>query len=96
MPQALPPSGRPVSAESDTSEKSPADLGMSFYRFRPLRFLRTGSFFEEFRRAPFVPGSGCTFAVGRTSWHGVERIREGAGVRDTILLIYFRDPGRRR
>ena len=78
------------------SEGSSADLGTSFYRFRPSRFLRTGRLLEEFRRVPFEPGSGYTFAVGRISWHGVERIRAGAGVRDSILLVYFRDPRRRR
>jgi hypothetical protein len=77
------------------SKESPADLGTSFYRLRPWSFPRTGRLLEEFRRAPFVPGSGYAFAVGPFSWHGVERIREGAGPRDSILLFYFRDPGRR-
>ncbi|MFN7986737.1 MAG: hypothetical protein U0529_04635 [Thermoanaerobaculia bacterium] len=77
------------------SAGSPADLGTSFYRLRPWRFPRTGRFLEEFRRAPFEPGSGYAFAVGPFSWHGVERIREGSGPRDSILLFYFRDPGRR-
>lgn len=76
--------------------ESPRHLGTSFYRLRPWGFLRTGRLLEEFRRVPFEPGRAYAFAVGRTSWHGVERIPEGAGVRDSLMLVWFRDASRRR
>lgn len=78
------------------SHGSPRHLGTSFYRLRPWGFLRTGRLLEEFRRVPFEPGCGYAFAVGRKSWHGVERIPDGSGVRDSLMLVWFRDPARRR
>lgn len=77
------------------AEESPRHLGTSFYRPAPLKFLRTGRLLEEFRRVPFEQGSGYAIAVSRTSWHGVERIPDHAGVRDSLMLVWFRDPARR-
>lgn len=68
-------------------------LGTSLYRLRPLdlgNLLAKRTPLVEFHRFPFLPGRGYAFSVGLISWHGVERIPEGAGVRDSILLIYYR------
>ena len=80
-------------------ERSQAFLGTSLYRLRPwnLRnWLSTGRPLQEFHRFPFVPGGGYGFAVGVFSWHGVERIPAGAGVRDSLMLVYYRDEERAR
>ena len=68
-------------------------LGTSLYRLRPWdlgNLLAKRTPLVEFHRFPFLPGRGYAFSVGLISWHGVERIPEGAGVRDSILLIYYR------
>jgi len=72
---------------ADMSQK---DLGTSFYIERPLlRRVFLGRF-EEIKRMPFAPNSGYFFAVNdlpaRRSLHGRERIRLGAGVRNTMLV----------
>ena len=68
-------------------------LGTSLYRLRPWdlgNLLAKRTPLVEFHRFPFLPGRGYAFSVGLVSWHGVERIPEGSGVRDSILLIYYR------
>jgi hypothetical protein len=80
-------------------DSSQAFLGTSLYRLRPWNvrnWLATGRPLQEFHRFPFVPGGGYGFAVGAFSWHGVERIPEGAGVRDSLMLVYYRDEKRAR
>jgi hypothetical protein len=72
-------------------------LGTSLYRLRPWNirnWLATGRPLQEFHRFPFLPNGGYGFAVGWFSWHGVERIPAGAGVRDSLMLVYYRDVGR--
>jgi len=72
---------------ADMSQK---DLGTSFYIERPLlRRVLLGRY-QESKRMPFAPNSGYFFAVNdlpaRRSLHGRERIRTGAGVRNTMLV----------
>jgi hypothetical protein len=76
---------------------SHSSLGTSLYRLRPWRIANwwaTGRPLEEFHRFRFEPGSGYGLAVGRWSWHGVEKIPSEAGVRDSLMLVYYRDPSR--
>jgi len=75
------------------------DLGTSFYVERPfLRRLFFGQY-EEVKRMQFAPNSGYFFAVndvpGHRSLHGRERIRGGAGIRNSILIRWSR-PGSSR
>jgi hypothetical protein len=72
---------------ADMSQK---DLGTSFYIERPLLRRAFLGRYEELKRMPFAPNSGYFFAVndlpGHRSLHGRERIRAGAGVRNTMLV----------
>jgi len=87
------PDGRPaiVTAQfylpADMSQK---DLGTSFYIERPLLRRAFLGRYEEIKRMPFTPNSGYFFAVNdlaaRRSLHGREKIRAGAGVRNTMLV----------
>jgi hypothetical protein len=76
---------------------SRSSLGTSLYRLRLLglaNWWATGRPLQEFHRFRFEPGHGYGLAVGRWSWHGVERIPPGAGVRDSLMLVYYEDPRR--
>jgi len=72
---------------------SPADLGTSLYRERPMLQRLLGKRFEEIDRFPFVPNSAGTFAVNdlpiRKSWHGREPITGANLVRDSLILSYL-------
>jgi hypothetical protein len=72
------------------ADMSQNDLGTSFYIERPLLQRVFLGRYEETKRMPFSPNSGYFFAVndlpGRRSLHGRERIRAGAGVRNTMLV----------
>jgi hypothetical protein len=77
-------------------DMSQQDLGTSFYVERaPLRRLFLGQY-EEVKRMQFLPNSGYFFAVndlpGCRSLHGREKIRAGAGVRNTMLVRWSK-PG---
>jgi hypothetical protein len=80
----------------DTSQQ---DLGTSFYVERPpwTRFLFGR--YEEVKKMPFLPNSGYFFAVNdlpvHRSLHGRERIRAGAGVRNSMLVRWSK-PGSAR
>ena len=48
------------------------------------------------RQFAFRPNSGYAFVVNNTlwkrSWHGRERLPEGAGVRNTLLNTFYSEP----
>ena len=71
-------------------------LGTALYK-RRLTSLR-GLFswhgrFQKVKQFPFAPNSGYAFVVSnsmrRKSWHGREKLPAGAGVRNSILNLYF-------
>lgn len=70
-------------------------LGTSLYRQRSpwSALLHGGQKFEEVKRFPFRPNSAYAFVVnnrkGKKSWHGVELVPGGAGVRNTLLNRYM-------
>ena len=71
-------------------DNSQLNLGTSIYRRRSVwGTLQSGQRFEEVRRIPFRPNSAYGFAVindrQQKSWHGVELVPGGIGVRNTIL-----------
>lgn len=41
---------------------------------------------------PYLPGSGYFFARTENSWHGVARTTESDGVRNSLMIVYYRDP----
>ncbi|HXD86136.1 MAG TPA: hypothetical protein VN641_06565 [Urbifossiella sp.] len=74
---------------------SQVDLGTALYRRRSLA-LPLGSWqrrFEKVKQFEFRPNSGYAFVVNNTlakrSWHGRERLPEGAGVRNTLLNTFY-------
>jgi hypothetical protein len=81
----------------------PADLtqlglGTALYRRRPLA-LPFGDWRRRFvtvKQFEFRPNSGYAFVVNNTlakrSWHGRERLPEGAGARNTLLNTFYAEP----
>jgi hypothetical protein len=76
-------------------------LGTAVYkrRFKSLQGLYSWhGRFDKVKQFLFQPNSGYAFAVsnslGKKSWHGREQIPPGSGVRNSILNIFFADPGR--
>lgn len=78
----------------------PADLtqtglGTALYRRRPLAWPLGGwqGRFDKVKQFEFRPNSGYAFVVNNTllkkSWHGRERLPEGAGVRNTLLNTFY-------
>ena len=81
-------------------DRSQLGLGTALYK-RRLTSLR-GLFswhgrFQKIKQFPFAPNSGYAFVVSnslrRKSWHGREKLPAGAGVRNSILNLYFSDNG---
>ena len=77
-------------------DRSQLDLGTALYkrRFTSLRGLVSWQGrFQKVKQFPFAPNSGYAFVVSnslrRKSWHGREKLPPGAGVRNTILNLYF-------
>jgi hypothetical protein len=81
----------------------PADLtqiglGTALYRRHPLA-LPVGDWrkrFAKVKQFDFRPNSGYAFVVNNSlmkrSWHGRERLPEGAGVRNTLLNTFYEAP----
>lgn len=76
-------------------DDSQADLGTGFYRrsFSPASWLREPRGFDVAKRMPFLPNAGYAFVVlnklTKRSWHGRETLDGAAGVRNSILHIYY-------
>jgi hypothetical protein len=81
----------------DTSQQ---DLGTSFYVERPPLTRILFGRYEEVKRMQFLPNSGYFFAVndfpGHRSLHGRERIRAGAGVRNSMLVRWSKPASARK
>lgn len=77
------------------ADDSQADLGTGFYRrsFSPAAWLREPRGFEVAKRMPFLPNAAYAFVVlnnlTKRSWHGRETLGGEAGVRNSILHIYY-------
>jgi hypothetical protein len=79
------------------ADRSQLDLGTALYR-RKLLAWPFGSWhgrFEKVKQFVFQPNSGYAFVVnntfGRKSWHGRQRLRDGAGVRNTLLNTFYEE-----
>jgi len=80
------------------TDHSQVDLGTALYR-RKLLAWPFGSWhhrFEKVKQFAFQPNSGYAFVVNnkmsRKSWHGREKLPEGAGVRNTLLNTFYDTP----
>jgi hypothetical protein len=62
-------------------------VGTIFYEQMPDGNLREGV------RMQFLPNSGYAFAVGKDTWHAVDKVGPEVETRDSILLTYFADNG---
>ncbi|MFL6515088.1 MAG: hypothetical protein ACJ8M1_08715 [Chthoniobacterales bacterium] len=76
---------------------SKADLGTAVYRQRFFQFKNLISLrnrFETVKQFSFAPNSGYAFAVGQKSWHGRETVPMASGERNSLMLIYYAQPGK--
>lgn len=77
------------------ADASQEHLGTGFYRrsFSPSAWMREPRGFEVAKRMPFSPNAAYGFVVLNTltkrSWHGRETLDGDAGVRNSILHIYY-------
>jgi hypothetical protein len=77
------------------TDGSQENLGTEFYRrsFHPRSFLREPRGFEIAKRPPFLPNSAYAFVVLNKltlkSWHGRTALADSAGVRNSILNIWY-------
>jgi hypothetical protein len=72
-------------------------LGTALYRLHLWNWrvlISPRAALRKFKQFDFAPNSGYGFAVGRTSWHGREKIPDAAGVRHSLMHVYYRDPDR--
>lgn len=79
------------------ADLSKADLGTAVYRQRWLQLKNLVSLrnrFETVKQFSFAPNSGYAFAVGPRSWHGRGTVPMASGERDSLMLIYYAQPGK--
>jgi hypothetical protein len=79
------------------ADRSQLDLGTALYR-RNLLAWPFGPWQKRFvkvKQFSFEPNSAYAFVVNNTlsrkSWHGRERLRDGAGVRNTLLNTFYEE-----
>jgi hypothetical protein len=78
-------------------DMSKADLGTAVYRQRLFQLKNLVSLrnrFETVKQFPFAPNSGYGFAVGQRSWHGRGKVPMASGERNSLMLIYYAQPGK--
>ena len=78
-------------------DMSRADLGTAVYRqrwFRLRNLVSPRNRFETVKQFSFAPNSGYAFAVGPKSWHGRDTVPMASGERNSLMLIYYAQPGK--
>ena len=78
-------------------DMSKANLGTTVYRqrlFRLKNLVSPRNRFEIVKQFSFAPNSGYGFAVGRRSWHGRDTVPMASGERNSLMLIYYAQPGK--
>ena len=78
-------------------DMSKSHLGTAVYRQRWLRLKNLTSLrnrFETVKQFSFAPNSGYAFAVGSRSWHGRETVPMESGERNSLMLIFYAQPGK--
>jgi len=78
-------------------DRSKADLGTAVYRQRLFRLKNIMSLrnrFEIVKQFSFSPNSAYGFAVGPRSWHGRDTVPMASGERNSLMLIYYAQPGK--
>jgi hypothetical protein len=78
-------------------DRSKADLGTAVYSQRLFQLKNLVSLrnrFETVKQFSFAPNSGYGFAVGSRSWHGRDKVPMASGERNSLMLIYYSQPGK--
>jgi len=78
-------------------DRSKVDLGTAVYRVRLFQLrnlISPRNRFEKVKQFSFQPNSGYAFAVGGKSWHGRETVPMASGERNSLMLIYYAEPGK--
>jgi hypothetical protein len=78
-------------------DMSKAHLGTAVYRqrfFQLKNLLSLRNRFETVKQFSFAPNSGYAFAVGQRSWHGRDTVPMASGERNSLMLIYYAQPGK--
>jgi len=78
-------------------DMSKADLGTAVYRqrfFQLKNLVNLRNRFETVKQFSFAPNSGYAFAVGSRSWHGRDKVPMASGERNSLMLIYYAQPGK--
>jgi hypothetical protein len=81
------------------ADHSQADLGTTFYQrtLAPADWLSVPRGFRTAKQMPFIPNCCYGFSVLNTltlkSWHGREEVKSEQGVRNSLLHIYYNEPG---
>jgi hypothetical protein len=78
-------------------DMSKGDLGTAVYRQRLFQLKNLVSLrnrFETVKQFSFAPNSGYGFAVGQRSWHGRDKVPMVSGERNSLMLIYYAQPGK--
>jgi hypothetical protein len=97
-PQLLKDShGYKISPHADTDAKVittqwylPATHAQAHLGTKVHQRLKSGQF-EEVRAMQFVPNRGYAFGVTNDSWHSVAPMTEADGVRDSLMMFYYRE-----
>ncbi len=79
------------------SDSSKVDLGTAVYRvnwLQPAILVSPRKRFEKVKQFAFAPNSGYGFAVGSKSWHGRETVPMASGERNSLMLIFYAEPGK--
>ncbi|MEP6809413.1 MAG: hypothetical protein ABI992_04160 [Chthoniobacterales bacterium] len=74
-----------------------AHLGTAVYKvdwLQPKVLLSPRNRFKKVKQFSFQPNSGYGFAVGSKSWHGRETVPMASGERNSLMLIYYAEPGK--
>lgn len=74
------------------ADASQIALGTTLYQLRPFRpaaWMGRTPFMQSVHRFPFTPNSGYIFPVRWNSFHGVERLADDSGVRQTLMNTYY-------
>ncbi len=72
------------------------ESGTEFYTRTSVHRLipwRRRDKFDILKKFEFVPNTGFAFAVGADSWHGVRSLPYDTVARDSLSVLYFREPG---
>lgn len=78
-------------------DRSKIDLGTAVYRqrfFKLTNLVSPRNRFETVKQFSFAPNTGYGFAVGSRSWHGRDKVPLAAGERNSLMLIYYAQPGK--